>query len=156
MASPREVAGLLNALTEAFAHNSKPMTEGQVKVWIGALQDIPLPNLSAAVTQHICRSKFFPSIAEIRELAKPAEPTSPDDAWLQVQESLSGAWRDMQYPPATARVLRLMGGAFRLATMPVEGLVWERKRFLELYKDEADRMMLPANATAPQIEAPRD
>ena len=91
MASEIEILELLNVLGMAFP--SAHVTEGMLALYVSMLQDLPVEQLQAAVREHIGRSPFYPTVAEIRSQAfailESAIPT-PDGyaAWAEVQSEI--------------------------------------------------------------------
>jgi pterin-4a-carbinolamine dehydratase len=61
-----EISRLLDAYPNFTPRNAK----GTIDTYVMHLSDIPEWLLSQAVDEHIKTSKFFPSVAELRDLAK--------------------------------------------------------------------------------------
>lgn len=62
---PEEASSIVSALVDAFPHVQ--VRSGTVAAYAGALSDLPAAGVTAACARIIATSRFFPSIAEIRD-----------------------------------------------------------------------------------------
>lgn len=123
MASARLVRNLLNeVLTSHPQHVSRLSSEtiaAMPEVWIDHLSDLDDTLLTMAVKNHIERSQWLPSIAEIRasavSLMRQASPADQD--WNEAYAELQKAIRQIGYMgkpewtnPALAETVKTLGG----------------------------------------------
>jgi hypothetical protein len=135
-----EFARLLAAVAVTFGtKTTRDMVAGY---WMG-LEDLPIEAVAAAFKQAIRSCKFFPRVAEIRELATAdSTGTRAIDAWQQIvtlakrASTLTGGEIT---DPIAAKAVRAMGGMRRLGCeMSSEDLmVWGKKEFERLYAELA-------------------
>lgn len=76
-------AALMNGLHLAYNRDG---TMQLVELYWAMLEDLGIEQVEAAAKRHIAASKFFPTVAELRELARPVDDPSqrhpaPDEAW---------------------------------------------------------------------------
>ena len=64
MASPKEIDGVLAILSAAYPMFQIP--DNTIELYSKELSDVPAKELIQAAVKHIKRSRFFPTIAEIR------------------------------------------------------------------------------------------
>lgn len=123
MATPKLIRNLLNQTLMAYPqHTAKlpaEMIAGMVDVWLEHLGDLDDALLAVAVKNHIERSQWLPSIAEIRasavSLMRQASPADQDwneaYAELQRQIGLVGYTGKPDFAnPALAETVRTLGG----------------------------------------------
>lgn len=110
-----------------------------IKVYQIGLADIDPQLLQAAVLQHIATSKWFPTIAELRqrvveERLTAAGHLSAPEAWSLVMRQVRsvGHWRVPDVPPAVRKAIDASGGWRQLCLS--ENPTADRARFLEAYK----------------------
>ena len=75
---------LLGVLTATFPNH---LSADGVKAYAHMLSDIPIPALQVAIEECVKSCRFFPSVAEIRERATPAD-LSAADAWEKVIQQI--------------------------------------------------------------------
>lgn len=145
---------VLRALLAAYPKQN--ITAETVKIYGAALSDINPALLQAAVLQHITASKWFPTIAEIRQaaiaLVGAGDEASAYDAWRHVKQFQIS-------DPIAQRAIDALGGmdAFRRSDVDEEPS-W-RMRFIQAYRSYQQRevdeaVMLPAVAAARAALAP--
>lgn len=144
----------------AAAYPRQAITKDTIKLYEQTLQDIPVEVLKAAALDHISRSKWFPSVSELRDAAfglmrDPDDPTA-FQGWEQVMRALyEGAGhpivgRSKSFDFVHERVqrcVRYIGGWTYLSQS--ENLTADRARFVQAYEQQAERdesslRMLPA------------
>jgi hypothetical protein len=136
MASKETVAKafvLLSANWPTYAFTATTMPTYQ-----RMLEDLPDAVLEAAVLDCIATSRFFPTVAEIREAAAnivtdAVHATNEYDAWAEVKKAVSRTqwtWSD----PMIGAAMQRVGGlhAFGMSEMSDEPS-W-RSRFIECYR----------------------
>lgn len=151
MANQKLIRNLLNQTLMAYPQHTAKLPEnmiaGMVDVWLEHLSDLPDDLLTVAVKNHIERSQWLPSIAEIRasavSLMRQASPArqSASEAWGDVKRAI----RSIGYVgspefsnPATAAVVRRMGWRDICMDDGPEGVI--RAQFERTYNAEIERM----------------
>ena len=86
-----DVLKVLKLLGEAYP--TFQLSRTSIEVYVGLLTDLPAALLEQAALEHISRSAFFPTIAELRgaafDLLEAAHPSiSAHEAWLVVQDEI--------------------------------------------------------------------
>ena len=156
----KRIWALLGTAYPTYAkEQSTEMMAQTLRLYQRLLADIPGEMLEAAALQHVASSRFFPTIAELREIAVAimAPPsTTPMEAWGKLQAAMADVrfyrYADgyHEFPhfddPILERVVQDMGWANLTAS---EDTVADRARFLQAYEAYArrmreDQMLLPA------------
>ena len=163
MATPLEVKQVWTGMLALYPHYAKERSAADLKetlkLYQELLADVPGEALLAAARQHATVSKFFPTIAELRQpalaLAQPARELAME-AWGTVTDTFSrgeyyfyesGVARGPTWDnPITARIVQCMGGYFELCKS--ENLTADRARFIEAYeqlaqREHAESLLLP-------------
>lgn len=125
-----------------LAYN-KEFDEEQVKVWFTFFYDTQYDDFRKAVSRIVSRSKFMPSIAEIKDeivtMTNPVMQLSANEEWEQVTRAIRNyGYYDPENAvkslnPYTANIVRMMGGFQRLC-MSEDG-DWTRKNFIRLFDE---------------------
>ena len=164
MATEREIAGVLGVLSATYP--TFELREQTVEVYCQLLADVPLEALRAAAKQHIAGCRFFPTVSELRGLARrirnglARRPTALE-AWQEVKEHmLRGDLRVRPEfsNPITDRVIRSMGWWYNLCLS--ENGMADRAHFLRAYdelaqREEEDALLLPeVRALAARLSSP--
>jgi len=164
MASTDTVTRALAIL--AVAYPRFEMAKETPRVYAELLQDIPDEVLVAAVKQHAASSKWFPSVAELRQAAmeiraQAAGVLTPEQAWVQVREAVQrfgwygesidtengGGWRvPRMLDPLTRQAVDGIGGWRMLCQS--ENAPADRAHFLRIYgnlleREQTSAAMLP-------------
>lgn len=154
---PTEFMQLWTVLSAAYPSFKTPAAT--IEVYSRALSDLDYPLAEAAVLDAISKSRFFPTIAEIREtaarLVTGADSRKPAlEAWGDVRTAvnrfgtygweLASEWLDAQ----TAETIRSLGWQTFCQSDTDDEMSW-RARFVELYdqlsrRDIRQVQMLPA------------
>lgn len=101
--TPSEWGNVVSVLRATYQASFKLDAAG-VGIWYKLLADLPGHAVEAAVI-HLCQTvQAFPSIAEIRRLATPAE-AGPEDAWLVVMAACRDYGRYGRFIPGTHEVI---------------------------------------------------
>jgi hypothetical protein len=170
----KEFLTVWNLLDVAYAYFGREKSPEQIKqtlhLYAQLLSDIPIDQLKQAALRHIGTSKFFPTIAELREatatLALPVQQTALE-AWGEVMAALSDAryyvYTDhCEVPvfanPITNRLVASMGWRNICAS---DNVIADRARFVQAYEVLAERerneaalpVQLQAGAAQPQLTA---
>lgn len=86
--------------------------EGAVKVWYTMIRDIPYNALADAVGKWVNENKFPPTVAELRQLAKSAEPEKTPKISKEMQEYFDRIhrwWDEMDEQIAEQNLEKEMG-----------------------------------------------
>lgn len=148
---------VLSLLLDAYPNQFKddPAQKVQtLKIYAQALADIPADLLKASVLNHITLSKWFPTIAELRQSAaglvmKAAGHPDALTAWGEVAHQLRyvGSWGAPQFTdPLIQRAVQAVGGWKMLCAS--ENQASDRARFIQAYetfinRTTEDLQMLP-------------
>ena len=117
----------------------KPLTADQVAVWYSFFENDSLIEFKKAVQKLAVSTKFFPSIAELKEaIAEDAVGMlSADQAWDKVLYAVRKyGWCNAKaamesLPPAAQLTVNHLGGFQRICE--AEDLEWTRKDFMKAY-----------------------
>ena len=120
----KEVGRLVSLLADAYPHVA--VRKGTVEAYSLALIDLPWDEARAAVIEHLGTSRFWPSIAEIRELVARRRTGLPDaeTAWAIVVRAAEAASREI----AERGSYRRVPFACDLIERAVGVIGWERIR----------------------------
>lgn len=142
--TPQEFAEAMQYLGDIYG---KEISRGQLNAWYTFFVDDSAEVFRQAAYQIGATSKFFPSVAELREeMVKIYEPTlllSSSDAYDQVLLAVRkhGYYNEQDamhsLDPVAARTIRLMGGWKRFCVSDQNE--WTRKEFYRLYEEEGQR-----------------
>ena len=85
-----EFAKVVTVLKTAYPKNDMLETDAQKTVWYECLKDLDAKVAQAAAQRIICRCKWFPTVAEIREEAMALTNPVKDwgDGWQQVIDAI--------------------------------------------------------------------
>lgn len=130
------------ALAEALG---EPMSDLRTEAYFGALSDLPLAAVIAAMQAALTTCRFFPKPVELRELVEGTAQDGAEAAWAAVGREIRRVGY-MGIPRLEERALRAVnevwGSWERLcSTLPAEGpeLVGWRKMYLAAYQSGARR-----------------
>lgn len=151
MASVHLVRSLLNQVLAAYPQHVSRLSSETIaampNVWIEHLSDLDDLLLMAAVKNHIERSQWLPSIAEIRasavSLMRQASPANQiaGEAWADVKRAIAsvGYYGQPEFTnPATAAAVQHMGWREICLDDGPEGVI--RAQFERMYNAEIERM----------------
>ena len=142
MAIEIEVLRVLKILGDVYP--SYKLSSSAIEVYVRLLADIPGTVLEQSALDHISRSTFFPSIAELRTAAfsviDAADPIPTEyEAWSQVQAEIHRAGHcnhpQLDNPIATQVVEQLGWRTLCLSENPVA----DRSHFVQAYQALAER-----------------
>lgn len=141
--TPQEFAKAMTFLGLAY---DKEFSKDQLNVWYTFFSNDTDANFRKAVTRLVSKSKFLPSIAEIKsEIAGITNPElllDPNREWANVEGAIHryGFYNSEEavasLDPFTAQVVKNMGG-FRKICMSEDG-DWTRKNFLRVWEEMKD------------------
>lgn len=142
--SPQDFAKGMNFLGQAY---NKEFDRNQLNVWYTFFESETIDDFKAAIVRLISKSKFLPSIAEIKAEINTLQhkflQLSADEEWHNVQKAIgrygyyNSEEAEKSLDPFTAKVVRNMGG-FRAICMADDN-EWTRKNFMRLWENMQDR-----------------
>ena len=154
MATEKVIVQIMGVL--AAAYPSFLLTRETIAVYQRVLSDVPDELLQGAALDAVSKSRFFPTVAELRDAAlsiKRIGSGNPSafEGWEEVirliREKGHGFLPEFSHPWITSAV-RQIGGWQRLCMS--ENLVADRARFLEAMTD-CERRNLESERTLPQV-----
>lgn len=133
----------------AVVFNKEPNPK-QTDIYFSVLKDLPDDRLEIAFKRALTDCKFFPSIAELIELAgcREEKELEAERWWPRILEAMQkhGAYKSISFSHPVNPVIEAMGGWVSLCHQDKEWLnVWGRKQFLELYRAYAPMPAKPAH-----------
>lgn len=174
MASKAEIGKVLGILSAAYPQFGKDVSETALamtmRVYEQTLQDVPADVLEAAALQQISNSRFFPTVAELREraaaLLAPAE-RSAMEAWGEVLDTFTDgryyrfedghSYTPVFDDPVLAAVVDDMGGywhVYECHRSKDGNPTADRARFIEAYNARQKRQR-EERLALPQVERVR-
>ena len=156
MAAGEQILTIFNMLKANYHYALRDMTAAQVSdleiLWCELLRDVDGELLRAATLQHVATSKWFPTVAELREAAtdimSPSHRTTAMEAWGEVARQIRsvGSYGRPEFSSSLIRRLVDDMGWLNLCMSEMPGA--DRARFIEGYKalvsrDRREAMELP-------------
>lgn len=93
----QEAASLIGALKAAFPRH--PVSKGTASLYMAFLVGMDYENAHEGVKRHIATSKWFPTVAEIRDAAAASDPKpESDQAWTEVLAAVTRYGRSKSPP----------------------------------------------------------
>lgn len=153
-------AGLLIA-TLAAAYPRQQLAPLTVEIYTRNLADLDHDLATAAVSRIIATSKFFPTIAEIREAAAETATNLPTaaEAWEMAVNftrlvQSDGALATQELPLEVHQAIRAVGGTWEIRTS--ENTVALRAQFRDTYEDIRRRAIEQVTlANVAELERPQ-
>lgn len=155
MATMGTITEIVRLLFDAPLANKPAETDmhATTKIFALTLRDIDDDLLRAAVVQHIGSSKWFPSVADLRETAVSLLHRADDvpdayTAWSQIKRAMRGGPAPH---PLALQAINALGGISEFGKSDVDDESSWRARFVSAYqtyrqRQAEDSMMLPAVA----------
>lgn len=132
------IVSAIGAMAELFG---KQLTEAALELYARSVIDLGGAAVERAVSAAAVSCKFFPSPAELRDLAGRGQFRAADRAAMAFQAlkeacSRYGAFRSPNFDdPLINATVRNLGGWTRACEMPVSEFdVWYRRQFCEVYE----------------------
>lgn len=155
----KDFAELMTALGISFNRN---IDKKFLNVYYEFLKDIEIDVLKKAIGRIITINKFFPSIAEIREVATTIGTKNlqlnAEEEWQNVLNAIrnfdvyDGEKAIATLKPYTAKIVKMIGW-YRLCMS--ENIVWEKKEFINIFNQEQKNLkeyqMLGKNITSQEL-----
>lgn len=146
----KAIALLKASYPSALNNISKEDLKTMIKVWYEDFKDVPKQDFLETINTVRYTSKFFPSIAEIKEkLAKRKleDVPSAEEEWLEVKKAISkyGYYREIEamksLNPYTAKIVSYIGFQ-RICMANSEEQTWNRKEFIDEYNALKEKNIL--------------
>lgn len=154
--SKEEFAKAMSFLGLAY---NKEFDQSQVTVWFTFFHDARYEDFIQAVKRLVVRSRFLPSIADIKQeialISNPVLQLNASDEWEKVLRSVRkyGSYRAKEaiesLEPLTAKVVRMLGG-FSAICQSTDG-DWLRKNFVSLFNEAQETNMDTLSLSEPQM-----
>jgi hypothetical protein len=134
MANKAEVAKILGVM--AVAYPNFELKKEMIEVYSECLSDMMVATLEDVIKNCMCKCKWFPTIAEIRQeaaglLMESAGIPNSFYAWKQVEDALGR--RDREVHPLANEAVELMGGWLFVLYSWQDKPSIERSRFIKVY-----------------------
>jgi hypothetical protein len=142
MATEIEILRMLKILGDVYP--SFQLSSSAIEVYVRLLDDVPGSVLEKSALDHISRSTFFPSIAELRSAAfSIIEATSPIpteyEAWSDLQAEIyrvGYCYHPHFNNPITSQVVEQLGWRYLCLS---ENPMADRAHFVQAYQSLAER-----------------
>lgn len=136
------------------AYPNVKLAPATVSVYERILSEIPVEALEAATLQHIASSRFFPTVAELREaaleLAAPSfQHLTPEEAWGVVRLAFGkfGQYRTPKFDdPLILKAVNQLGW---VELCQSDNQVADRAHFMKIYQSLLEREQEDARLVAP-------
>lgn len=126
------------SLTRIGVSLGAELSPQRLKIYLEDLQDVPFDALRVALERAGKQCKFFPSVAELRELAGGQQPSLEDQAiaaWDSLRCLRKGWKAEALDDPLIRRCFDRLGGFNSFASWDYEKEEkWKRREFIELYQ----------------------
>jgi len=128
----------------ASCYPNTEIKDETVVMYVRLLKDIPPEELQIVADQVLASSKFFPTIAEIRDAwhaLNHADQLTWADGWNAVQKEIRriGSYGIPKFDdPITAKVVETMGWKTMCAAL-IENIATDRAQFRQMYEGYASR-----------------
>lgn len=147
-----EALTVLAVLTAAYP--TTEITEPTVKIYVKFLLDIPYEAAYNAVLKLIAQSKWFPSVAELRETAFEIMHNIPsaEEAWGEVIELIHtiGFYGQPKFSnPLIIKTIKAIGGWGKLCNS--ENIEIDRANFMRVYENYRKQTFIIPISNNPQI-----
>jgi hypothetical protein len=121
-------------------------TKNYISEWLLIAKEVGAERFDEVVTEHIRESRFFPTVAELRERAgmskKDGDSREALEHWDRLKrfintnyyEDLGGLQNEDKLPLRVRYAMRLVGGARALYFMDLESEPFKKKDFIEAYR----------------------
>jgi hypothetical protein len=141
MTTKAEITQMIAVLGVLYPRNALAGEELKraVSAWHELLSDVPIHLLRKAVSHHGATSKWFPTVAELREIAfdlceNDAERMSSGEAWAEVRRAMSSGRRQEWSSPLVKKALAAIGGWAYLREATLASEVSNRSRFCDAFE----------------------
>jgi len=137
-----DVLKVLKLLGEAYP--TFQLSRASIEVYVGLLTDLPAALLEQAALEHISRSAFFPTIAELRgaafDLLEAVHPSlSAHEAWLVVQDEIQRTGHAGQPEFADPLLIRAVDALGWRQLCLSDNPIADRAHFVQIYQALIER-----------------
>lgn len=152
----KEISALIALTAANFPNMQERDMRPTANLWRELLSDIPFEVAKTAIVKVLVTTKFWPTVAEIREAAvslTSPQILSPAEAWALVEQANDryGYYKPIEgmqsLPPAVQEAVKAMGGFREVCASENPGVT--RGQFLKMYEQfaarEKEMAVLPAN-----------
>lgn len=157
----QEVAALVALAVANFPHQQDRDITLTAALWLEGLSDLPFPIAKTAMLKVLATSRFWPTLADLREAAASINPPTtlplPEQAWAEVVNAIRryGYTHTPEWShPAVGRAADAMyGGWVRLCqSCTMETIPADRAHYMRIYggltKTQREDALLPAPVKA--------
>jgi len=126
----------------ALATNKDLKSKESIAFYFEVLSDLPFAQVAQAIKKIVQASKFFPTVAEIRETAAGRPEDGAARAWdVAIKAAASiGIGNSVRFEdPRTQYAIARMGGWRQLCNLKIDNQPFERKIFLQFWQEAHDR-----------------
>lgn len=142
---PIQAEKMLELLAAAYPDRADKISGATMEIYLRCLHDLPFEALQIALLNHITSNKWFPTVAELRQLALEAMPggRAPTalEAWGEVTKLIVGVGSYKPQPkfshPAIDKAVSAMGW---IEICRSENQVADRAHFLRMYETYCHRL----------------
>lgn len=128
----RKFAVLMEMLAEGF---DKENSKLKIDLYFESLKDFAIGEIEGAIYQSIKSLKWFPKIAEIRELIEGDPESRALIAWRFAVDNINPYLTfEFDDPIIHYCIQEIFGGWIGFCEKTLEELKWEEKRFMSLYR----------------------
>lgn len=144
MATDKEVARILAMVAAAYPNYT--LTKETAQVYARLLADVPVEALQAAAMQHTTQSKWFPAVAELRDIAFGFMSGANDiptalEAWAEVKREVMHEHVAKFSHPLVKRAVDTLGGLSAYGQSDIDDEASWRARFVQSYEELRGRAM---------------
>lgn len=138
----------------ALATNQEPKSRETIAVLFKFLQDLEIEQVADAVKLHIGESRFFPTVADIRNLAEGTGQEKANLAWSRVLQSarVHGRYTSIRYgDPRIHYAISQMGGWESICNIATDRLNYEAIQFCRYWREADRKQMQWGNPQVPAL-----
>lgn len=154
MITKKDIVDTITLLKITYPNSLKEFKEDElrlmIEVWLKDFSNVDKDKFNKAIQNIRSTSKFFPSVADIKqEIAKldTKNITSAEDEWQEVLYAVRcyGSYREHDalesLKPYTAKIVKYIG-YYRICTSTQEEQIWNKKEFVSEYNSLLDKEIL--------------
>lgn len=130
-----------------------------LEIWYNDFKNTPKEEFNQAIQNIRYTSKFFPSVADIKEQiakCKTKDISSAEEEWQNVLNAVRyyGSYREQEalqsLSPYTSKIVSYVGYQ-RICTSTSDEQVWNKKEFIEEYNSLLDKNILELQTSTKQV-----
>lgn len=116
---------------------SVKLTDANINIYWSRLKDYDDKTFKGVIIRCIDTLKFFPKIADIKEIIEGSLEDEAEIAWLILKGKVEshGGYMSVSFPgnPVIGSVVEAMGGWVKICNTTIEEEKWVKKEFIKLY-----------------------